>query len=198
MLMGLYSFRLPQHLPLTAQLLLHLSGSKWLWYLHCHCTRAVTSTYHEKKNWWVDFEGCGKQYSMFKLSYVGLVFLVRDNSSVTSPLPGIGSAPATASVAAQGHSRAWSDLTATELSVSQWELMLSVRCQVELSEVWKEDSIVCESPGHCHTTSLAARRDRTGRLLKWSDSLLVEVTAKRNVVHFYSKAACICEMSDGL
>lgn len=53
-----------------------------------------------------------------------------------------------------------------ELSVSGWRLMLSVRCQVELSGPQKEDSIVCESPGHCHTTFLAARRDGTGRLLK--------------------------------
>lgn len=76
--------------------------------------------------------------------------------------------------------------------------MLGVRCQVELSRPRKEDSIVCESPGHCHTTSLAARRDGTGRLLKWSDSLLVEVTARGNVVYFYSKAKCIREMLRGL
>ncbi len=53
-----------------------------------------------------------------------------------------------------------------ELSVSRWKLMLSVRCQVELSGPQKEYSIVCESPGHCHTASVAARRDGTGRLLK--------------------------------
>lgn len=103
-----------------------------------------------------------------------------------------------ACVGAQGHSSAQSDFTATELSVSRWELMLSVRCQVELPRLRKEDSIVCESPGHCHTTSLAARRDGTGRLLKWSDSLLVEATARGNVVYFYSKATCIWEMLHGL
>lgn len=103
---------------------------------------------------------------------------VKGNSSVTTPQPGIGSSPAMASVSAQGHSSAQSDFTVTELRVSRWELMLSVRCQVELSRPWKEESIVCESPGHCHTTSLATRRDGTGRLLKRCDSLLVEVTAK--------------------
>lgn len=92
--------------------------------------------------------------------------MVKDDPSVTSLLPGIGSSHAMASVGAQGHTSAQSDFTATELSVSRWELMLSVRCQVELSRPRKEDSIVCESPGHCHTTSLAARRDGTGRLLK--------------------------------
>lgn len=105
-----------------------------------------------------------------------------------------------ASVSAQGHSSAQSDFTATELSVSRWELMLGVRCQVELSWPQKEDSIVCESPGHCHTTSLAERKDGTRRLPKWCDILLVEVTARENVVHFYSKATslkdelykCIC------
>lgn len=69
--------------------------------------------------------------------------------------------------------------------------MLSVRCQVELFRPQKEDSIVCESPGHCHTISVAARRDGTGRLLKRSDSLLVEVTAWENVVHYYRKATSI-------
>lgn len=71
--------------------------------------------------------------------------------------------------------------------------MLSVRCQVELSKPRKEDSIVCENNGHCRTASLAVRRDGTGRLLKWSDSLLVEENVRGNVVYFYSKAACVWE-----
>lgn len=61
------------------------------------------------------------------------VLVKDDTSGVTTLLPGIGSTPAMASVGAQGHSSAQSDFTATELSVSRWELMLSVRCQVELS-----------------------------------------------------------------
>lgn len=138
------------------------------------------------------YEGCGKQCSVFNIHSVGPV--VKGNSGVTTLLPGIGSSHAMASVSAQGHSCAQSDFTATELSVSRWELMLSVRCQVELSKPLKEESIVCESPGHCHTTFLAASRDETRRLLKWSDFLLVEVTTRRNVVYFYSKATCIWEM----
>lgn len=102
------------------------------------------------------------------------------------------------SISAQGHSSAQSDFTVTKLRVSQWELMPSVRCQVKLSRPQKKDSIVCESPGHCHTTSHAARRDGTGKLLKRSNSLLVEVTARRNVVHYYRKARCIWEMLHSL
>lgn len=56
--------------------------------------------------------------------------------------------------------------------------MLGVRCQVELSRPRNKDSIVCESPSHCRNTFLAARRDGTGRLLRRSDSLLVEVTVR--------------------
>lgn len=67
---------------------------------------------------------------------------------------------------AKGHSSAQSDFTATELSVYRWELMLSVRCQVELSRPLKGESIVCESPGHCHTTFVAGSRDGTGKAPK--------------------------------
>lgn len=72
--------------------------------------------------------------------------LVKDNSSVTTLLPGIGSSHAVASVGAEGHSSAQSDFTVTELSVSRWELMLSVRCQEELSGPGKRTPLFVKAP----------------------------------------------------
>lgn len=158
--------------------------SKWLRHLHCQQTSFATCTCLERKQMGRHYEVLGKQCSMFNLSSVGPVLWSRPFLL----LPGI--CCALASVCAQGHPGIQSGFTATELSVSLCELMLCVRCQVELFGPRKEDSIICESPGRCHTTSLAARRAGTGRFLKWYDSLVVEVTARGNVVCF--SKGCVC------
>lgn len=132
-------------------------------YLHCHF-------YLHRKNQIACYEGWDK-HCFFFLRLCRFSDSVNSNYSVTIPLPGTWCNCAVASVGARGHSGARSDFTAAELSVPQWELMYNVICQVVLSGSQKEDSIVCESPGHCHTTSLASRRDGIGKILKWSNSL---------------------------
>lgn len=166
--MLLWTFRLSQLQILTAQQSLHLRGSKWLWHVQCQHTFTAISIYTEKIRLHVMSVGIN---IAFFLRFCRFSDSVNNNYSVTIPLPGTRCSCAVASVGAQGHSGARSDFTAAELSVPQWELMYNVRCQVVLCGSQKEDSIVCESPGHCHTTSLASRRDGLGTILKWSNSL---------------------------
>ena len=77
MVMGLYSFRLPWQLPLTTQLSLHLSGSGWLWHLHCQHTSTAISTYldrmKKRRKMGKHYTNYSKQCSMFNLSSLGLV-----------------------------------------------------------------------------------------------------------------------------
>lgn len=85
-----------------------------------------------------------------------------------------------------------------EISVSQWGLTLTVRCQVELCVPRKKGSIVCESPSHCHSTSPAARRDGGGKLPKWFKSLLGKVIARGSVFYCCSQVTSSWKMPRGL
>lgn len=88
-----------------------------------------------------------------------------------------------ASVSALGHCSAGSDFTAAELSLTGGA---HVHCQMSGRVIWvPERGLHCLwKPGHCHTTSLAARLNGIRKLLKWSNFLLEEVTGRENVFYF--------------
>lgn len=75
-----------------------------------------------------------------------------------------------------------------------------VHCQVSGGVIWvPERGLHCLwKPGHCHTTSLAPRRNGIRKLLKWSNSLLVEVTGRENVFYFSLRMKAFWGMPHGL